>query len=182
MIGGENPYFLEPHISWILDYTKKGGKKHNLDWSFFQTFKAEQSFLLPGLVDEIKTPFTYCKTMSSFSLEIHSFTSVTGFSKNTASSSPPKILFFRLFWALPIFVATNPQGFQNQNPRNASRNSQANVRSTSLPFRRKKKTNPKDPFSASKSSLTRTISWRVGVLFFFVLGRFWGCFPPRMLC
>lgn len=42
--------------------------------------------------------------MSSFSLEIHSFTSVTGFSKNTASSSPPKILFLFVSFELCLFL------------------------------------------------------------------------------
>lgn len=56
--GGKKTQFFATTHFLNLGLHQKKWKKHNLDWSFFQTFKAEQSFLLPGLVDEIKTPLT----------------------------------------------------------------------------------------------------------------------------
>ena len=77
--------------------------------------------------------------MSSFSLEIHSFTSVTGFSKNTASSSPPKILFFSSLLSFAYFCCHKPAGFPKPKPpKRVPKFPLANFGSTSLPFRGKK--------------------------------------------
>ena len=114
--------------------------------------------------------------MSSFSLEIHSFTSVTGFSKNTASSSPPKILFLFVSFELCLFLLPQTR----------------RVSKTKTP-----KTRPEipKPISAqhrfrfgekkqSKRSLFRlevfahTNNLLEGCFVFFCFGRFWGCFAP----
>lgn len=77
--------------------------------------------------------------MSSFSLEIHSFTSVTGFSKNTASSSPPKILFFSSLLSFAYFCCHKSAGFPKPKPpKRVPKFPLANFGSTSLPFRGKK--------------------------------------------